>query len=440
MSLKSKRLRSPLWLLCAALIVVAAFMPSCSRGPRPNILLITVDTLRPDHLGYGGGRSGMSPTIDALARTGVVYRNAFSVSGWTLPSIASIMTGRYPREHGMVSWESAIDTTLTTMAQMLKSRGYNTGGFVSHIVLKRAFGLATGFDTYDDSVLNVGHPHKVSTAYPLTNLALEYIESVEEPYFVWIHYFDPHFDYLIHERYEAFGESATDRYDQEIAATDRQIDRLVRAIHARGDIDDTVIIFTSDHGEEFGERGGVYHRTLYDEVLRVPFVIRAPGLAPAVDDRPVEQIDVLPTVYGLLGIKDDRLPGRDMLSPAAGDDRAVYAERQHPPLWAQQSVRNSRFKLIVVEDVDTTLIAEAMIPNLPQIREDVQNVIPGTYLFDLVNDPGETYNIYSDDHEEGRNLLVNLVEYLESGAPVQSPRVEMDEETLEKLRSLGYIQ
>ena len=340
----------------------------------------------------------------------------------------------------MVSWQAGIDTTLTTMAQLLKSRGYNTAGFVSHVVLKKASGLASGFDTYDDSVLDVGHPHKVSTAVKLTDLAIEYIQGVEKPFFVWIHYFDPHYRYLTHEEYRGFGDSTIDRYDQEIAHTDRRIARLLRAVHAKGEIDNTAIIFTSDHGEEFGERDGSGHRTLYDEVLRVPFVIRLPGGASGVDDRPVEQVDVLPTIYGLLGMERPDLPGHDLLAPKTDDDRWLYSERQFPPLWSQQSVRNSRFKLMVVEDVDTALIAKSMIPNLPKIRIDVQNVIAGIYLFDLVADPGETKNIYSESHQDGRDLLVSLVEYMESGSPVESPRIEVDEETLKKLRSLGYIQ
>jgi arylsulfatase A-like enzyme len=439
--LYTARLRARL-ALAAALVAASAapFVVSCSRGPSPNILLITVDTLRPDHLGYGGGRHGVSPTVDAVARTGMVYRNAYSVSGWTMPSIATILTGLYPRQHGMVSWKSVLSESLTTMAEVLHDRGYDTGAFVSHLVFRKERGLAAGFDTYDATVLDVGHPHKVSTAYELTKRAIAFIEQAHEPYFVWIHYFDPHFDYLVHEHFRSFGTRPVDRYDQEVAAVDREIDRLIRAIHARGEIDNTAIIFTSDHGEEFGERGGRYHRTLYDEILRVPLLVRAPGHPVGEDDRPVEQIDLLPTVYGLLGMAADELPGHDLLSPRYEGERVIYAERQFPPLWAQQSVRNDRYKLTIVEEVDTTRIDEDMIEGLPKVRAEVRNVIPGIYLFDLAADPEERNNIYSDDNDEGRALLAALLEYMESTAVVVSPEIEMDEDTIDKLRSLGYIQ
>ncbi len=421
-------------------LLMALTLGGCERGPRPNIVLITVDTLRPDCLSYSGGRDGVSPTIDALAASGVTYTNAYSVSGWTLPSIASIMTGRYPREHGKVGWESDIDESMTTMAQLLKSHGYSTAAFVSHVVLKKGTGLSSGFDTYDDSVLDAGHPHKVSTAAILTDLAIGHLRGMNEPFFLWIHYFDPHFDYVPHRNYLQFGDTETDRYDQEISYTDEHIGRLVRALHDEGSLDDTAIIFTSDHGEEFGEHGGAYHRTLYEEVLRVPFIVRAPGLAPRTDDRRVEQVDFLPTVYGLLGITAPELPGRDVLAPAERDGRWLYFERQHPQLWNQHGVFDGRHKLIVVEAVDTSLIAESMRHGLPKIRREVQNVIPGIYLYDLVADPGETTNLYTEDHALGRALLARLVEYMESGSPVETPRIEVDEKTLKKLRSLGYIQ
>ncbi|HEX5132391.1 MAG TPA: sulfatase [Candidatus Krumholzibacteria bacterium] len=419
-------------LLVAVAVLLVAAIGGCGGGKHPpNLVLITVDTLRPDHLGYGGSKRNTSPCIDRLASEGAVFTNANSVSGWTLPSIATLMTGQYPKDHGATDFHWSLDPTLPTLAGILRRNGYDTHGFVSHIMLTPKYGLADGFAEFDFSVLNVGHPHDISTSQQLTELALKGIRGVKEPYFLWVHYFDPHFQYLSHGQFP-FGDSEQERYDSEIAFTDYYIDNLLKAV----DRGNTVIVFASDHGEEFGEHDGQYHYTLHGEVMRVPMIIKAPGLAPRVLDEPAEQIDVLPTVLGLLGIAAPAgLPGHDLLSTTPKPmDTPVFIERDRPPQWRQQGVIKGRYKLYVVEEADTSLVPET------SRREeiDVTNVHPGIYLYDIQNDPGEQHNLFARDDSTSLALLGIVTTHFSRAAARPQP-VEVDADLLQKLRSLGYV-
>lgn len=424
---------APLFALAAASIGTL----SCDRDAPINVVLITVDTLRADRLGYAGGRDGVSPAIDALAAEGVVFTNAFSASGWTLPSIATILTGRYPHTHGATTFNTAMDPALPTIATLLADHGYVTAGFVSHMLLQPAYGVAKGFDHYDDSVLRVGDPHEVATAEPLTDLALAHLATLRPPFFLWVHYFDPHFDYLTYEAHAHFGDEPIDRYDQEIAHTDEQIGRLLDALARRVPQDETVVLFTADHGEEFGDHGGRYHFTLYDEVVRVPFIIRSPGQSPRTDDRLVEQVDVLPTLVSLLGIDDlQSAPGDDLLAPPPDPaTQSVYFARDRPPGWSQRGVRTRQRKLIVVEPADTTRVSPASIARYAGI----ENVVPGVHLFHLDRDPMETTDVFSPSDDAASRLLDTLGEHL-SGGTAATREVTVDDELSRKLRSLGYIQ
>ncbi len=427
-----------IFLLSAAAIlaVVAALLfAGCSKPKQPNVLLICVDTLRPDRLGYLGNRRPTSPAIDKLAAEGVRFENSYSVSGWTLPSMATMFTGRYPREHGATDFHWSVAPNLPTLAEILRGEGYDTRAYVSHLILKPEYGLADGFKSYDYSVLNVGHPHDVTTAKPLTDLAIKDLAEIEKPFFVWIHYFDPHFAYLKHGEWASFGISEIDRYDQEIAYTDKQIARLFGELKKRGLYDNTVIIFTSDHGEEFEDHGGHYHYTLYEETLRTPLVIRAPGLEPGLKKTIVEQIDFVPTILGLLGLPaGDDLPGKNLFSDTTAPG-PVFFERDRPPPWVQRGVLDGSDKLFVVELADT-----AKIPMTSRgTYSRVLNVEPGIFLYNLASDPGETHNLYTESNPRAKELLGLLARHFAGpGPPVH--KVEVDEELNKKLRSLGYIR
>lgn len=418
------------------LVVVLLAGVGCSERRPANLLLISIDTLRPDRLGFGGHSRPTSPAIDRLAREGVVFPNAFSAAGWTLPSMATILSGRYPKDHGAIDLESPLHAGLPTLAGILQLRGYDTRGYVSHVVLVPQYGVAKGFDHFDDSVLDVGHPHVASTERQLTDRVIAGLADLREPYFLWVHYFGPHFDYLWRSGWESFGGSDLDRYDQEIAYTDAQIGRLLDTLRARGLYENTVVVLTADHGEEFGEHRGTFHYTLYDEVLRVPLVIRAPSLGAATRPTTVEQIDLLPTILGLLAIEagpGEVFPGRDVLAADVASGPAFF-ERDRPAPYRQRGILEGRYKLTVIEEV------AASAPDTSQDADsDVENVHPGIYLYDLEADPRETTNLYREDDPRARDLLAKLGKHFSDGAPAPG-KLTLDPKLSEQLRSLGYAE
>ena len=422
--------------LCFLLLATGSL--SCgSREAGPlSVLLISVDTLRPDHLGYAGSAHPTSPTIDALARDGVVFSRAWSQSGWTLPSMATILTGRYPKDHRAVDFNYGLDRDMPTLATILEARGYDTRAYVSHVLLTARYGFDRGFVKFDSSVLSRGDPHKISTSKELADLAIGDMETLRPPFFAWVHFFDPHFAYLPHQEWASFGDRDVDRYDQEIAFTDRSIGDLLTFMEEKGLLENTVVVFTADHGEEFGEHDGQYHETCYDEVLRVPVVIRAPGVAAAVDSSVTEQVDLLPTILGRLGLASPAAcPGRDLLAVGSRPSHPIFVERDRPSEYRQRAVITRDRKLIRVEPRDTTLVS-------PEARADyaeVTNLTPGTYLYDLARDPGERTNLFTPDDPRAERMLALLaVHYLgTTTAPAES--VLVDDELREKLRSLGYI-
>jgi len=418
-----------LGLLCAALAATGG-CGSDAGAPR-NLLLVTVDTLRPDHLGYEGHGRPTSPAIDRLAEQGVRFEHAYSQAGWTLPSLATVLTGLPPSQHGAVDFEAALDPHLPTLATWLAERGYDTRAFVSHVLLRPHYGLARGFAEYDDSVLQVGNPHLVATAVPLTDRALAALRSARTPFFIWVHYFDPHFNYLLHPEWAGFGTGKIDRYDGEIAYTDRQIGRLLEGLRQSGHEDDTVVVFCADHGEEFGEHGAHLHDNLDEPVIRIPLVIRAPGLAPGTRSETAQQLDLLPTVLPLLGFEaPGDLPGRNLLSSDPASETTVFLERVDPTPYLQRAVIRGRYKLVVAVRIE----GAANPPDRPQ----GPNVRPGVFLYDLEADPGETKNLFDESNATARELLALLHDHFGSdpGAPRYS--VEVDDDLKAKLRALGY--
>ncbi len=409
-------------------------LAGCAERKPANVLLISVDTLRPDRLGYAGSARPTSPAIDRLAREGVVFTHAFSASGWTLPSMASILSGRYPKDHGAVDFESPLREGLPTLATILRGRGYDTRGYVSHLVLVPSYGVAQGFDRFDDSVLQVGQPSLSSTDRQLTDRVIAGLVDLRQPYFLWVHYFGPHYDYLWHEGWEQFGRTDSDRYDQEIAHTDSHIGRLLEALSARGLYENTIVAFVSDHGEEFGEHGGAYHYTLHGEVMRVPLIIRAPSLEPRRESAATQQIDLLPTILGLLGIEPGpgvTLPGRNALNSGAPRGPAFF-ERDRPGRWRQRAVLDGRYKLVVIEE-------HPDVGPEPYMKRPPQNIHAGIYLYDLEADPRETHNLYTADDPRARELLAKLQQHF-AVSEAGGEKLEVDEDLRSKLRDLGYAQ
>ena len=422
---------SPRTLLPAALLALA---PACNEPAPPdlNVLLLTVDTLRADHLEpYGYGRP-TSPGLDAFAETARVFDRAQATSSWTLPGLASLFTGHYTSTHGCWRFDSRLDDSFHTLAEILRDAGYDTAAVASHVFLGTDYGLHQGFVHYDeDLVHSVAASHRAISSPAVTEKGLRFLEhkaamAAEGPWFLWLHYFDPHDVYQAHEGYaETFGaERDVDLYDGEIAFTDAHLARVLEAVDRLGLADDTLVVFTADHGEEFGDHGGEKHgHTLYRELVRVPLLIRAPGFPPGRSDSLVSGVDLLPTVLELAGLRPP-LPvvGRSLVPELRGEDPgegAVLAELRLQPEQQLEGVLQGDWKLIVDR------------------RGDERS------LYDLGADPGETRDLLAEEAEVAAGLERVLEALLESarsaaGAYSSPGSLSLLPGDADRLSDLGY--
>jgi arylsulfatase A-like enzyme len=473
-------------LLLILSVLSAAVLPVClwNRQPsRPSVLLITIDTLRADHLGcYGYGRP-TSPRIDRLAAEGALFERITTTLPRTTQSIASIMTGRYPKGHGARGLFSSLPETNLTLAEILKREGYRTAAVASNVFLRPGQGFEQGFEVYD----NPPGRFDGDSAGEVTTRALGWLETVPSgsPFFLWVHYLDPHWTYrpfppfarlfdpsftgpfTLYEDLEAgrIGkgevifrnvleprqvEHVVALYDGEIAQVDAALGPLLEQVE-RLTGGRALVALTSDHGESLGEHG--YHfahgEYLYEQTLHVPLIVTLPGLiTPGSRIRDLGQnIDVAPTILALLGISRlQAVDGRPLLIPAESTARSgsaaareapgrtlVFAESDfqliHPenhryyipgPRGRWSSVSDGRYKLI-------------------QIPAPGQEILE---LYDLQEDPGETRNLEGSEGIAGlrSRLLRELRAYedYEPGVGTISPG-ELGPAERERLRSLGYI-
>jgi arylsulfatase A-like enzyme/Flp pilus assembly protein TadD len=399
--------------------------PGWPRATGPNLLLVTIDTLRADHVGTYGAADALTPALDRLAAEGVRFETAIASSPLTLPSHASILTGGYPptvgvRHNGVYLLEEEEET----LAERLDAAGYDTGALVGSFVLARRFGLAQGFRFYDDemsqkSAAITGYLER--SAEVVTERAIAWLSTAQRPFFLWVHYYDPHF------RYQApppFGERFADRpYDGEIAYVDFQLARLLERLRASGDLPQTVVVATSDHGESLGEHGEPTHSyTLYDAVLRVPLIMRGPGIpAGRTISGVVRSVDIAPTLLALLGLEplseSDGISLQPVWSDAGGPPDIAYAETLATELelgWSPlYAIRTRRFHYVRA---------------------------PRPELYDLASDSGQLVNLVETKPESAAAVAAELDEQVQTilaGAKQAAP-VETDEQTLERLRALGY--
>ncbi|MBI2894962.1 MAG: sulfatase-like hydrolase/transferase [Deltaproteobacteria bacterium] len=286
-----------------------------------DLLLITVDALRADHLGtYGYRRKDTSPAIDEIARRGVVFERAYSVTPQTSYAVASLLTGKYVRSLYRLGHAPSTET----LAHMLRSRGMQTAAFFTDAVF---FIDRDRFQAFEEERFGFEYSkmHPLE-ARPRAAQVLEYLTQRQagERVFVWVHFFEPHEPYDPHPEHR-FGDRDVDLYDGEIAMVDEVVGEVVREMTARRGA--PIVVVTADHGEEFGEHGGRYHgTTLYDEQIRVPLVIAVPGIEPSRVRAPVQLIDVVPTVLGLYGVPyGARVRGTDLRPLLFGRERATRA-------------------------------------------------------------------------------------------------------------------
>jgi choline-sulfatase len=383
--------------------------------PATHVLMITIDTLRADRLGTYGYAAARTSTLDALATRGTRFSHAYATAPITLTSHASMLTGRYPPHHGARHNGMAMEHGVPTIAEVLKRAGFNTAAFVSAFPLDRRFGLARGFDVYDDELPRSGDGRR-ATERPgraTVDRALAWVRGRDSDtrVFVWVHLFEPH------APYGAPGDArdVSTRYDEEIATADREIARLLDGWR---DLPDTLVIATADHGEAFGEHGEIGHSIfVYDTTLRVPLLMAGPGVpSNALRDEPVTLADIAPTIATLVDLPPFDADGVDLQGAAARRPvrgRELYAESFAPLVdfgWASlRSLRRDGMKMIAA---------------------------PRPELYDVETDTGETRNVVGERAQLASELLASIAHL--SGAELPSGGTQVDPDALARLRSLGY--
>lgn len=420
--------------IASALVLAAAAACAPSADPPPNLLLVTVDTLRADALGAYGYERPTSPRLDAWAARAARFDSAQATSSWTLPTLATLHTGLLPVTTHTRDFASALPLAFETLAERLRVAGYETAAVASHTFLGIRHGLHQGFTHFDDDlVLFVADSHQAITSDDVTARGREFVDRAQaarernddRPWFLWVHYFDPHDTYLAHAGFsERFGtERERDLYDGEIAWTDHHLGALLEHLAATGLDRDTVVCVVADHGEEWGDHGGLRHgHTLYDELLRVPLLLAGPGVPSGSFDAPVSTADVFPTLLGLLGQPiPDGLPGRDV--------RPLFEGRELEPARALVAELDLGFDLDAVRSGDLKLLVD---------RRSGR-----TELYDLARDPAEQRDLSElrpDDVERLRALLGAELERARADGQPFAPDapLSMSPAELDALEKLGY--
>ncbi len=414
----------------APLLLAALGACGAEAEPVRNFLLVSIDTLRADHMGLYGYERETTPNLDRFAATAGVFDRAYATSSWTLPSLASLMTSLYPSTHGCRKSKSSLPAGIDTMAERLTGAGFHTGAVTSHVYLAPKFGLASGFAEYDDDLVreDIDDSHRAVSSPPITEKGLAWLEARaadERRWFLWLHYFDPHFVYRAHQEIsERFGsDREEDRYDGEIRLTDLHIGRVLDRLDELGFSANTLVVVATDHGEEFEDHGGTGHRkTLFEEVIRAALLIRAPGLSARRVAEPVSLVDVAPTVYELLDVKGpDLVQGRSLVSALRGEPFV------RPPVVAELGPGAGGLQLEAVVDGDWKLVRERF---------------GESWLYDLEHDPGEQRDLSAAEPEVHRRLTIEvqgLVQsFRRSGAGFGSEKIELSPEEGRALESLGY--
>lgn len=406
---------------------VAGFFFFRSRA-QYNVLLVTLDTTRADHLGCYGRAQAHTPVLDTLAEEGVLFESAYATVPLTLPSHASILTGLYPPENGMhLNGAGRLDAELPNLAETLRSRGYSTSAFLASVVLHSKYGLDHGFQIYDDDLAGGevhGHEsHLMRKANAVVTSALTWLNlHHEDPFFCWVHLFDPHAPYESHP--EIFQDRFRDiPYDGDIAFADLHVGRMVRFLKDKGVYNRTLIVIVGDHGEGLGEHLEDEHGfMLYNSTLRVPLIVSCPELCEAGHrvSQSVSQVDIFPTVLDCLridspgpvsgvsfrsGLMGSRLEPRFCYS----ETKAVFDAFGWAPLG---SVASENWKY-----VQTT-------------REE---------LYDLREDPTELNNVAESQPDKLEKLREQYIGIQEQMAEHLAMDVVLTDAERRKLESLGYV-
>ncbi len=458
-------------------LLLALLLAARSARPAPpppvvledvNVVLVVVDTLAAKHVGYvgGDGGPGVTPTIDGLAAGGVAFTAATATAPWTQPSIGSLLTGRMPSAHGALQLFDVLSPGPQYLPSFLKGRGFTTGLVVSHVLLTRRFGWASGFDTVDESA--VGSHDSISSG-KVTDAAIAFLKaSVRKRFFLLAHYFDPHYVYNHHPAHDqtawykgslrpAMGiwdllglrpklgpddvRYLTGLYREEVAYADEQVGRLLAELDRLGLRKKTLVVLVADHGEEFLEHGWIGHtKHLYDEALRVPFVVSLPGrLAPRRVDAPVSLLDLFPTLSAL-----SRSPVKG--ASFAGVSLAPALLGGPPPDPARRLLAEVSYGL---QPGDPPRYVEKVSFKTAAMKGDVKVIhdLPsGAWeLYRRGEDPAEKRNLAGtggaiEEELRGALLAFEKARGNAAGPGGKRPRTLPTAEEIEKLRALGYIR
>ena len=438
-------------ILCVALALAAAACTSTPPAPPKRVVLVSIDTLQPEHLGCYGYDRPTSPHLDAVAKAGVLFERATSTAPWTLPGHASMLTGLYPSRSGLRDHDVTLPEGVATLASTLAAAGFATAAVVNSHNLTPTFGLNRGFAQYEYVREEVGRREPTRA---IVDQAIAWLqEHRDERFFLFVHSYDVHSDYKSLPQYEqqfvrpydgpADGTTAQmsavrtghgtfdaadvrhliDLYDAGIRQFD---DELARLLAALGDRDDTLLVVTSDHGEEFLEHGGLLHgRTQYEEVVRVPLIVRGPGVPAGLRvGTTVSLIDVMPTILAAVGV------------PApAGLDGVDLA-----PIWRGNAAAIGERFLFHEADHNN---AEPDVTRAVRHDDDKLhfNRLTGKVtLFDLRNDPGEHRDLAAERGDLTSALRAQLDAFGMRHGAEGGGAVTLTPEQLERLKSLGYVR
>lgn len=447
--------------LAIGLLTIAT---ACERRPEtprpPSVLLITLDTTRADRLGCYGYPGGTSPNLDQLAERGALFTNAMTQASVTPVSHASILTGQYPYTHGLrvmhgVS-ENRLGDSNVTLAEVLRDAGYATGAFVSAFPVTERFGLNQGFDTFDDDfivddasaivsdrgVVNTNNNQRRADA--TTDRALAWLRKTRSPFFLWLHYFDPHDAMVLPPREymkrldDATFASNEDRlraiYDLEIRYMDEQIGRVLDYLRDSQRLDKMIVVVTSDHGEGLGDHDWWTHGILYQEQIHAPLILRGPSVPKGRRiDSLVRSIDIMPTVLTMAGVDEAKRPQMDgaSLTPLFPPDAVAandtgYADSINMLVYRAPVGKDKKDDVLyAIRDGKWKYIHHSRRP-----RE--------CELYDLENDPREENNLYLTKRRVAMRLLTDLRARDCVPKPASSTDV-MDPTERQKLIDLGYI-
>jgi choline-sulfatase len=422
--------------LWCVLLLVLGVSACTSRPAQPaaaghlkpfNVVVVTIDTLRPDHLRCYGYSNIETPSIDRLAQQGVLFENAVAQTPLTPPSHASMFTGQNPTVHGVRNTGGfVLPSTARPLARILQEQGWDTAAFVSSAVLKKVIGFGNGFSVYDDEMPRQGNSVEVGEdperpGAVTVDRALQWLNTQSgKPYFLWVHLYDPHMPY--HPPGEFKSKYKGRPYDGEIAYADQQVGRLLEAVRKKGPAEKTIVALLSDHGESLGERGEYTHGVfLYDSTLRIAFAMAGPGIPAGIRvKQQVRTIDLLPTILATLGGTAPATVQGVSLTPVFSGGTVTteisYAETLYPKVamgWAElRGIRTIHWKYIRA---------------------------PKPELYELTVDPSESTNVIAGHAAEVQKFEAQLTAAIgkQGSEKVQSKMV--DERLMSQLRSLGYL-